>query len=76
MATLKQKVDAEEKLRELLEQEGMPPPDDVEYGYTCIRALWHEPKACVIVQIDEPPPGWKFAEELADEDGQDMAEPG
>ncbi len=71
MATLKQKIEAETKMRDLLASEGMPAPDEVEYGYTCVRLFWHEPKACVIVQIDEPPPGWKFAEELVDgtEDG-------
>jgi hypothetical protein len=53
MATLKQKIDAERKLRVLLADEGLPAPDQVEYGATCIRFLWHEPKACVVVDIDE-----------------------
>jgi hypothetical protein len=53
MATLKQKIDAERKLRVLLRDEGLPAPDEVEYGSTCIRFLWHESKACVVVDIDE-----------------------
>ena len=57
MATLKQKIAAESTLRELLEQNGLPEPDRVEYGYTCIRLFWNEPKAVVIVDIDELPEG-------------------
>lgn len=53
MATLKQKINAELKLRALLADEGLPAPDEVEYGATCIRFLWHESKACVVVDIDE-----------------------
>ena len=53
MATLALKIQAESRLRELLTDEGMPQPDEVEYGFTCIRFFWHEPKLCVIVDIDE-----------------------
>lgn len=58
MATLAQKIEAEQKMRELLEENGLPPPDAVEYGYTCVRLFFNEPKAVVIVDIDEPPPEW------------------
>ena len=64
MATLRQKIAAEQEARALLEDHGLPQPDEVQYGHTCIRLLWHEEKACMIVQIDEPPPGWTFAEDL------------
>ncbi len=53
MATLKQQLDAERKMRELLEDSGLPQPDHVEYGYACIRLFWHEPKSVVVVDIDE-----------------------
>ena len=53
MATLKQKIDAERKMRELLEQNGLPSPDRIEYGYTCIRLYWDETKVVVIIDIDE-----------------------
>jgi hypothetical protein len=53
VATLKQKIMAETRMRELLEDNGLPPPDAVEYGFTCIRLLWHEQKAVVVVDIDE-----------------------
>ena len=68
MASLEQKMAAEREALALLEQNGLPEPDDVEYGYTCIRLIWWEPKAALIVQIDPPPPGWVFAEDLRDLD--------
>ncbi|HTX30875.1 MAG TPA: hypothetical protein VMD09_05790 [Solirubrobacteraceae bacterium] len=67
MATLREKIAAEQSARAMLDDHGLPQPDEVEYGYTCIRLLWHEEKACMIVQIDEPPPGWVFAEDLPPE---------
>ena len=68
MATLEQKIAAERDALDLLERNGLPEPDDVEYGHTCIRLIWWEPKAALIVQIDPPPPGWVFAEDLRDLD--------
>ena len=53
MATLAQKHSAEQDFRALLEDHGLPQPDEVEYGETCIRALWHDEKLCVVVDIDE-----------------------
>lgn len=55
MATLKQKMLAEWKARELLELEDLPAPDEIEYGETCVRLLWHEPKVALVVDIDPPP---------------------
>jgi hypothetical protein len=54
MASLRQKIAAEHSVRELLEKNGLPEPDEVEYGYGCIRLLFHEPKTALIVDIDEP----------------------
>ena len=54
MATLREKIECEQSTRTLLEREGLPPPDAVEYGYTCIRLFWQEPKVCLVVDIDEP----------------------
>lgn len=58
MATLPQKIAAERRARSLLEQQDLPQPDRVEYGYTCIWLLWNEQKVALQVQIDEPPPGF------------------
>lgn len=67
MATLQQKIEAERETRAMLIDNDLQQPDEVEYGHTCIRLLWHDPKAVVIVQIDEPPPGFVFAEDMSEE---------
>jgi hypothetical protein len=57
MATLAQKIETEKRMRDLLEEGGVPQPDYVEYGYTCIRLFYVESKLCVVIDIDEPPEG-------------------
>ena len=54
MASLAQKIEAENRMRELLEESGLPQPDHVEYGYTCIRLFFHATKQVVVIDIDEP----------------------
>jgi hypothetical protein len=54
MATLAEKVEAEKRMRDLLEENGLPQPDSVEYGFGCIRLFFHHTKHVVIVDIDEP----------------------
>ncbi len=54
MATLAQKIEAETKMRELLEDSGLPQPDHVEYGFTCIRLFFEETKTVVVIDIDQP----------------------
>ena len=54
MATLAQKIEAEKRMRDLLEQSGLPQPDHVEYGFTCIRFFYEETKTVVVIDIDEP----------------------
>jgi len=61
MATLAQKIEAETRMRDLLQDGGHPQPDYVEYGFTCIRLLFEEPKLCVVIDIDEPPDGYDDA---------------
>ena len=55
MATLAQKIEAEKRMRDLLEQGGLPQPDHVEYGFTCIRLFYEERKVVVVIDIDKPP---------------------
>ena len=55
MATLRQKIELETKMRELLRKEGMPQPDAVEYGHECIRLFFEEPKIALVVEVDHPP---------------------
>jgi hypothetical protein len=54
MATLAQKIEAEKRMRDLLEENGLPQPDQVEYGFTCIRLFFNRTKHVVIIDIDEP----------------------
>jgi len=57
MATLAEKIRAEKRMRDLLREGGLPQPDYVEYGYTCIRLFFMDTKTVVVVDIDEPPEG-------------------
>ena len=40
-------------MRTLLEDAGLPEPDEVEYGEDCIRLLWHDRKVAVVVDFDD-----------------------
>jgi hypothetical protein len=52
MASLEEKQDVERRMQELLEEAGLPQPDEVEYGENCIRLLWHDREAAVIVDLE------------------------
>jgi hypothetical protein len=54
MATLAQKIEAEKRMRDLLEESGLPQPDYVEYGFTCIRLFFNDTKQIVVIDIDDP----------------------
>ncbi len=58
MATLKQKIAAERKVKALLQRDGIPEPDRIEYGFTCIRLFWEASKVVLAIDIEE------FAEDL------------
>src|SRR4051794_8032191 len=51
---------AERAMRELLEREGLPQPDEVEHRDTSILLLWHATKLAVVIDLEEgdeaPPP--------------------
>jgi len=70
MATLKQKIAAERKMRELVESEGLPEPSRVEYGYTCIRFFWEESKIMLVIEIDKPPEGFEAVGEYLSDIGE------
>jgi hypothetical protein len=55
MATLKEKIATERKVRELLKTNEIPAPDAVEYGFGCIRLFWNGPKVMLVVDIDPDP---------------------
>jgi hypothetical protein len=50
--TLHKKIEAEHRLRQLLRDEGLPQPDEVEYGFACVRFLYHQTKTCIVVDLD------------------------
>jgi hypothetical protein len=56
LATLREKRQAEQSARAMLDDHGLPQPDEVEYGAACVRLLWHEEKLVLIVDIDDPAP--------------------
>jgi hypothetical protein len=55
MATQAQKLRCEQKVRAMLEAQGLPEPDEIEHGYTCIWLIWQEPKLALRIDIDEDP---------------------
>jgi hypothetical protein len=57
MATLAKKIEVETKVRAMLEAEGMPLPDWIEYGEGCVRLFWEESRTVLVVDIDEPEEG-------------------
>ena len=65
MATQAQKIHAEVGMRKFLEDNHLPQPDFVEYGYTCIRLLYTAEKLCVVFDIDEPGPSGPSADDGA-----------
>jgi hypothetical protein len=57
MATIARKIQVEQMMRQLLEDNGIPEPDSVEYGYGCIRLFFNESKVCMVIDIDDPEKG-------------------
>jgi len=46
---------AERSIRELLERDGLPEPDDVEYREASIVLLWRDRKVAVVVDVAQGP---------------------
>ena len=55
MSTIEHKIAAEVKVRELLKEQDVPPPDEIEYGHACIRLLWNESKVALVVDLEDDP---------------------
>ena len=56
MATMEELVRAEHCLRSLLEENDLPQPDTVEYGYGTVWVRWNDQRLVVAIDVDEPPP--------------------
>jgi hypothetical protein len=48
--------DAEQRMRELIENAGLPEPDEVRYEFDPneVVFMWRDPKLAVVVDLDEP----------------------
>ena len=57
MATLRKKIDAERRMRELLESGGLPEPDVVEYDDDCIRLFFEATKTVVVIDLGDEADG-------------------
>jgi hypothetical protein len=68
MATLKKKIDAERRMRELLDSGGLPEPDLIEYDDNCIRLIFEATETVVVIDLDD--------EMGSDPDGVQAAGPG
>ena len=53
MAPIDQKQRAERRMLQLLNDNGLPAPDEVQYGEQCVRFLWHDLKVAVVVDLDD-----------------------
>jgi hypothetical protein len=53
MEPIDQKQLAERRMMALLEDSGLPLPDEVEYGAACVRFLWLDRKVAVVIDLDE-----------------------
>jgi hypothetical protein len=57
MTNLERKIDCERQVRDWLHEHGLPQPDEVDYGFTCVRLFFNDPKVVLEVDLDEPPDG-------------------
>ena len=53
MAPIDIKRRAEQRMLELLDSAGLPPPDTIEDGELCVRFLWHDRKVAVVVDVTD-----------------------
>lgn len=44
---------AERRMLALLEDSGLPLPDEVQHGTDCVRFLWLDRRVAVVVELDE-----------------------
>jgi hypothetical protein len=53
MPTQPSHTEVEARMRALVEDAGLAPPDAVEHAPTSVVLLWHEQKLAVVVDLDE-----------------------
>jgi hypothetical protein len=53
MPTSPDHADVEARMRALIEDAGIAPPDAVEHAPSSVVLLWHEQRLAVVVDLDE-----------------------
>ncbi|HEX4692495.1 MAG TPA: hypothetical protein VH276_17485 [Solirubrobacteraceae bacterium] len=53
MPTHPSHAEVEGRMRALIDDAGIAPPDEVEHAPTSVVLLWHEHKLAVVVDLDE-----------------------
>jgi len=53
MAPIDVKRQAERRFLQLMDDSGLPLPDEVEYGENCVRFRWLDLKVVVVVDLDD-----------------------
>jgi hypothetical protein len=53
MAPIDRKQQAERRILALLEDSGLPLPDEVHYGIDCVRFLWLDRKVAVVIDLED-----------------------
>jgi hypothetical protein len=56
MATILELHEAERAARQMLDDQGLPQPDRIEYREASIALLWNDRKVAMVIDVDEPPP--------------------
>jgi hypothetical protein len=54
MATTSKKIEVEQTMRQLLADNDLPQPDEVEYEAGTVNLIFNEPKVVLAIDIDEP----------------------
>jgi len=52
MAPIDRKQQAERRFVALMEDSGLPLPDEVQYGTDCVRFLWLDRKVAVVIDLE------------------------
>jgi hypothetical protein len=53
MASIEELEELERKVRELLDEQSVPAPTGVEYGFQCVRFFWHEANLALVVDLED-----------------------
>ena len=55
MSTLKHHLEADVRIRRLLEENGLPAPDAIEYEEHSVWVFWDEPRVALEIELEADP---------------------